>query len=188
MDTEHNPFKDFTRVSESDWPVFSSCLVKRVFKKGELILACGKTENYLTFVEKGIVRFWTEQKEKEITFAFLFENSFMSAYDSFITQTPSSYNVEALVETILWSISHAALQELYNTTTAGNRIGRLAAEGLYIRKSKREISLLKDSAEQRYLNLFKENPHFLQHIPLKYLASYIGITPQALSRIRKRIY
>ena len=69
----------------------------------------------------------------------------------------------------------------------GNKIGRHASEDLYLKKAKRELSLLNDTAEQRYLNLFTEQPHMLKHIPLKYIASYIGITPQALSRIRKRI-
>ena len=61
------------------------------------------------------------------------------------------------------------------------------AEKMFLLKSKRELSLLNKSAEERYLNLFTERPILLQQIPLKYIASYIGVTPQALSRIRKRI-
>ncbi|GLB51233.1 hypothetical protein NBRC110019_02720 [Neptunitalea chrysea] len=72
-------------------------------------------------------------------------------------------------------------------TPIGNLIGRLIAENLFIIKSKREISFLKETAEKRYLNLFNERPNVIKEIPLKYIASYIGITPQALSRIRKRI-
>ena len=64
---------------------------------------------------------------------------------------------------------------------------RLAAEQLYIRKNRRQMSLLKDTAEQRYIRLLNDYNHFIQLVPLKYLASYIGITPQALSRIRRRI-
>ena len=66
-------------------------------------------------------------------------------------------------------------------------IGRRASEELFLKKSKRELSLLRDSAEERYLNLFEERPELLREIPLKYIASYIGVTPQALSRIRRRI-
>lgn len=66
-------------------------------------------------------------------------------------------------------------------------IGRVAAEILYMEKSKRELSLLSMTAEQRYLNLFSEQQELIRLIPLKYIASYIGITPQALSRIRRRI-
>jgi len=97
------------------------------------------------------------------------------------------YQAEALVDTGLWCISYADLQATYTATGTGDKIGRLAAEQLYIRKNRRQLSLLKDSAEQRYLTLLKDNAHFLQLVPLKYLAAYIGITPQALSRIRRQL-
>jgi len=104
-----------------------------------------------------------------------------------LTQQPSSYQLETITDTVLWSVSFNDLQIIYTDTAIGNTIGRLASEDLFIKKSKRELSLLTESAEERYLNLFTEQPHLLQLIPLKYIASYIGITPQALSRIRKRI-
>ena len=96
-------------------------------------------------------------------------------------------SLKTLTETILWSIDYNELQEIYQKTTIGNVIGRLTAEGLYINKFKRELSLLKDSAEERYLRLFEEQRRLIMQIPLKYIASYIGDTPQALSRIRRRI-
>ena len=87
----------------------------------------------------------------------------------------------------MYSISYQDLQEVYETTQIGNLIGRLTAERLFYIKSKREQSLLNETPEQRYLNLFKERPELIHVIPLKYVSSYIGVTPQALSRIRKRI-
>jgi hypothetical protein len=84
-------------------------------------------------------------------------------------------------------ISYSDLQDVYKNSSVGNLIGRRASEVLFVLKTQREISLLKLNAEERYLQLLKEQPHLIQNIPQKYLASYIGITPQALSRIRKRI-
>ena len=69
----------------------------------------------------------------------------------------------------------------------GNYLGRFAAEKLFLAKSKRELSLLKYTAKERYLRLFSEQPKIIQLIPMKYIASYIGITPQGLSRIRRQI-
>lgn len=66
-------------------------------------------------------------------------------------------------------------------------IGRKSAESLFLIKSRRELSLLNKTAEERYLDLFSQRPELIRHIPLKHIASYIGVTPQALSRIRKRI-
>jgi CRP-like cAMP-binding protein len=130
---------------------------------------------------------YNEDPDKETTFGFSFENQFISAYDSFLTQKPSAYQLQSLTETTIVSITYADLQEVYKTTQIGNLIGRLTAERLFLIKSKREQNLLNLSAEERYLRLFKERPELLQVIPLKYISSYIGVTPQALSRIRKRI-
>ena len=180
-------FKKTFILTDTDWQIFSSKLSKQEFPKKTLLLRAGKTENYLSFIEKGIIRFYIPYEESELTFSFAFENGFVSAYDSFLTRTPSVYNVETLTHTVLWQLSFDDLQTIYNKTDIGNTIGRKASEELFIKKSRRELSLLTQTAEQRYLNLFTEQPHLLQLIPLRYIASYIGITPQALSRIRKRI-
>lgn len=122
-----------------------------------------------------------------MTFNFCFDKEFTCAYDSFLTQTPSNYELQALTDTVVWQISYEDLQTVYAKTKVGNYLGRFAAEKLFLAKSKREISLLKYTAKQRYLQLFKEQPRVLKHIPLKYIASYIGVTPQGLSRIRRQI-
>jgi len=100
---------------------------------------------------------------------------------------PSEYQIETLTESILWRISKKDLEEVYETTSNGNIIGRKMAENMFLIKSKREISLLNKTAEERYLNLFIDRPKLLQQISLKHIASYIGVTSQALSSIRKRI-
>jgi CRP-like cAMP-binding protein len=180
-------FEKKVLLSDKDWQLFSSKLIRKEYPKHYLLLKGGQTENYLSFIEAGIIRFFIPKEETELTFAFAFENGFVSGYDSLITQQPCSYSIQTLKKTILWRIKYDDLQSIYEETGIGNTIGRLASEELFLKKSKREISLLNESAEQRYLNLFSEQPLLLEKIPLKYIASYIGITPQALSRIRKRI-
>jgi CRP-like cAMP-binding protein len=178
----------FTEVNDTDWIFFSSKLTKWEFPKKHIILKVGEIEDRISFIQKGAVRLLIPgEDDRETTFGFSFENEFISAYDSFLTRLPSMYQLETLLETIVLSITHSDLQEVYQKTKIGNLIGRLSSERLYLNKSKRELSLLNDSAEQRYLNLFTERPNLLKEIPLKYVASYIGVTPQALSRIRKRI-
>lgn len=179
-------FEQQVKMNDADWDIFASKLAKKEYPKKELLLKTGQVEKYLSFIEKGIVRCYIPGVE-ELTFAFAFENEFIGAYDSFLTQTPCSYQLESMVPTVVWQISYNDLQDVYLNSSAGNTIGRFAAEGIFLKKSKRELSLLKDSAEERYLKLFDERPNLIKYIPLKYIASYIGITPQALSRIRKRI-
>lgn len=180
-------FEKTVELTDKDWQVFSSKLIKRTFPKKYLLLKRGQVENYLSFIETGILRFYIPKEENDLTFAFIFSNSFVNGYDSFLTRAPSTYQIETLTNTTLWQLTYNDLQLIYRETDIGNEIGRKASEDLFLKKSKRELSLLNETAEQRYLNLFTEQPHLIKQIPLKYIASYIGITPQALSRIRKRI-
>ncbi|WP_418651169.1 Crp/Fnr family transcriptional regulator [Tenacibaculum aestuariivivum] len=176
-------------IDDSDWNFFRSKLKLRKVKKRTKILKVGEIENYISFIDKGIIRFFIpkEDTEKEITFGFCFSNEFVSAYDSFLTQLPTLYELETLTDVVMWSMSYNDLQEVYKKTSIGNALGRLSSERLYLIKSKREQSLLNETAEERYLKLFDERPKLIKEIPLKYIASYIGVTAQALSRIRKRI-
>ncbi|WP_339840486.1 Crp/Fnr family transcriptional regulator [uncultured Maribacter sp.] len=174
-------------LSDSDWEIFSSKLIRTEYKKKTTLLKIGKIENHLSFIEKGSIRLYIPKVENDITFGFCFKGQFMSAYDSFLTQSPSTYQTETLTATTLWRLKFIDLQDIYKRTKIGNIIGRVTAENLFLMKSQREQSLLNETAEKRYLNLFTERPQLIKEIPLKYLASYIGVTPQALSRIRKRI-
>lgn len=176
-------------ISDRDWNFFTSKLQQRVISKKTIFLKLNEIENTISFIEYGVVRLYIpkEDPEKEITFGFSFKNQFISAYDSFLTQKPSAYQLQALTEISILSITYSDLQAVYNTTQIGNLIGRLTAERLFLLKSKREQDLLHLTAEQRYVKLFKERPELLKVIPLKYISSYIGVTAQALSRIRKRL-
>jgi CRP-like cAMP-binding protein len=176
-------------ISDDDWEFFISKLKRRVIKKKTVFLKLNDIEHHISFIESGVVRLYIpkENPEKEITFGFSFKNQFISAYDSFLTQKPSAYELQTLTETTILSITYDDLQAVYKTTQIGNLVGRLTAERLFLIKSKREQNLLNLTAEERYVKLFKERPGLLKVIPLKYISSYIGVTAQALSRIRKRI-
>ena len=176
-------------ISKEDWDFFKSKLQRRTLPKKTIFLKINQIENHISFIESGVVRLFIpkENPEKEITFGFSFKDQFVSAYDSFLTQKPSLYQLQTLTETSVLSITYKDLQAVYKTTQIGDLIGRLTAERLFLIKSKREQNLLNLSAEERYLKLFKERPELLKVIPLKYISSYIGVTAQALSRIRKRL-
>jgi CRP-like cAMP-binding protein len=180
-------YEKLIKLDDAEWDFISSHFARRIFQKGERLTKKGDTENQLSFIEEGIVRFYVPDEEMELTFDFTFEKEFACAYDSFLTRTPSEYELQALTKTIVWQISFDALQKVYQHTEAGNYIGRFASERLFLAKSKRELSLLKYTAKERYLRLFNERTDILKNIPLKYVASYIGITPQGLSRIRRQI-
>ena len=184
-----NYLNQISELTDADWNFFSSKLIRRELPKKTIFLPVGTVENHISFIVSGIVRLYIPKSEpsKEITFGFSFKEQFISAYDSFLTRRPSLYELQTLTNTTLLSITYDDLQEVYSTTQIGNLIGRLTAERLFLIKSKREQTLLNYTAEERYLDLFKNRPEVIKEIPLKYISSYIGVTPQALSRIRKRI-
>lgn len=180
-------YEQYVKLKEPEWEFIASHFNRKVFAKNEVITHQNETENFLSFIDSGIVRFYIPGEENDLTFNFSFGKEFTCAYDSFLTQTPSEYELQALTETTTWRISYSDLQKIYQQTEAGNLLGRFASEKLFLAKSKRELSLLRHTAKERYLQLFSEQPDILKNIPLKYIASYIGITPQGLSRIRRQI-
>ncbi len=189
LDIVYKHLRQLSEITDADWNFFSSKLKKQHIPKKTTFLKLGHVEHHISFIISGVVRLYIPKSDptKEITFGFCFKEQFISAYDSFLTRMPSLYELETLTDTTILSMTYDDLQEVYKTTAIGNLIGRLTAERLFLLKSKREQTLLHYTAEERYLNIFKDRPEVIKEIPLKYISSYIGVTPQALSRIRKRI-
>ena len=136
------------------------------FAKGEILTRVGEVENYLYYLSEGIVRFfyYNLTTDKETTVDILFPESFCLSYTSFE------------------HLEHLIQQQEYLQIKVD------ILEHLLIEKMQREAQFLLQSPEEIYRTLLEKDPKLIQNIPLKYIASYIGITPQALSRIRKRIF
>lgn len=174
-------------ISKEDWDFISSRVHLQKIKKKEYIIKKGKIERTISFIKQGIVRFFIEQPKEDVTFDFGFPNTLISSYSSLLKQEPSNCYLQSLTPTTLLSISHNDLDLIYKETLCGHALGRIFAEEFFLYKSKREEDFLTLSPKERYLQLFKEQPELIQNIPGKYIASYIGITPQALSRIRSNL-
>ncbi len=167
-------------------------LVKKLFsaksvKQGETILEEGRICNSLYFVSKGLLRHYINDDGKELNIHFSEENTFVCDYNSFIDQTKSEKTIEALEDTDLYVISRDNLQQFYDNTSFGDRFGRLLLENIFTSVIKHIISVHRDTAEQRYLNYIQNFNHLQQRIPQFHIASFIGVTPQSLSRIRRRL-
>lgn len=173
---------------DADWDLIAQRFVRHEFPKKHTILRAGQVEEFVTFIEQGIVRYYILKDYRQITFEITFEGDFFGAYDSFLSRQPSLYSVETITPVVAWRLSYDAVQQLYRETAYGNLVGRLACENLFLEKLKRELSFLTDTPEQRYLRLMTEHPQMIRLIPQQFIAAYIGVTPQALSRIRRRIF
>jgi CRP-like cAMP-binding protein len=181
-------FKNLVSISEPDWVTFSGKLHFKRFDKKSRISHPGRVEDRLYFLADGVVRFIVFNDEKESTTDFAFSGQFFSSYSSFITRQPGIFEIRPVTRTAdCFYITWQDLQEIYTTTNCGEKIGRMAAEQQFIKKSAREVSLLNEHPKDRYLQLLEEQPKWVQEIPLKHLASYLGIAPETLSRIRRSI-
>lgn len=175
-------------LEEPEWELFEQKLEIHTFQKGQLITKAGEVENYVFYVRRGSARIYSKIGEKEISSHFFFENDYLSEYESFISRSPARCSIDALEDdTVLIGLNYNNLQSLYGTHRIYEKAGRLVAESLFVNLSARTASFLTQDPETRYLNLLKKNPQVQQRVPLYMIASYLGITPEALSRIRRRI-
>lgn len=140
------------------------------------------------FVYSGLLRaFYIDNNGNEISVNFIRENRYATHYSAFITQTPSKYYFQCLEPTVLVTISYKHIQEGYEKFPIFERYGRLVAEAVLKIQQKRIEGFLFDNAETRYLDFIKENPDLFNRVSLSYLASYLGIERQSLTRIRKKL-
>lgn len=158
----------------------------KIIKKGKLLLLQGQICNKVFFVKKGCLRLYYIAKEVEITVWFAFENNSAIELSSFLSETPSDYFLEAIEDSEILSLHKIELTNLYEKYPDMQKIMRKFWEDVILNLLNRFTALQKDSAEKRYLDLMNQ-PIYLQRIPQKFLASYIGVTPTSLSRIRKNI-
>ena len=179
--------KSFNILSDDEIDLFESKLIRKTLKKGDYFIKEGRTSKEVGFVVSRLFRsFYYSLSEEEVTYCFAFSNSFVSAYSSFLTQTKTMENIQALTRVELLTISRNEILKLENSSANWLRFSQLIAEE-YIKMEKRIFILQKESAEKRYEDLLTNEPQYLQLIPLNYLSSYLGITQRHLSRIRKLI-
>jgi len=144
--------------------------------------------DHIMFVRKGYLRTYFDKDGDEITRDISSVNSFFTALTSFITKKPSFEIVSTITDCEVLMIGRDDLNYLYQHHSNWQMIGRRIVEEMFVRSQKRIYSLLTKSAEERYLKLMHEKPDVLQNVPLQYIASYLGITSQSLSRLRRKIF
>jgi CRP-like cAMP-binding protein len=174
-------------LSEKALLDFVGCLTVKHYKKGSQLSHEGRTNSTVCFIEKGAVLIYNTVDHRKNVYNFFFENEFTGDYESFLTRKPAKYSMEAIEDTITYNLHYNDMQRMYDKHLEFNKVGRFVAEAQFLRLTQRNTSLLSEKPEERYLNLITEKPQVLQRVPQYYVASYLGITPEALSRVRKRI-
>ncbi|MEL6253117.1 MAG: Crp/Fnr family transcriptional regulator [Bacteroidota bacterium] len=177
--------QSFHLLTEKEIASFQEMLVPKYLKKGEYYIQEGSVCREVAFVRSGFFRsYYFSSSGEEITYCFTFQDSFLTAYSSLITQQATEENIQAMMDVEMLTISREKILELENSSTNWLKVFKSMAEAEYVKMEKRIFLLQKESAETKYQDLLKHHPEYLKFIPLNYLASYLGITQRHLSRIR----
>ena len=157
------------------------------FQKGQYLLSEGQVCKYLYFINSGLTKSYLLNEGKEHIRQFAAENDFVVDLGSFLSQSKSAFFIETLESTQALKIKYEDLDKLFNSSFSFMKLGKVIADRSTINLIKRSVSLVKDDATDRYLDFIKERPTLIQRVPQFMIASYLGITPESLSRIRKEI-
>jgi len=174
-------------LSPAERDIVTSLFKEKSYKKGDFFLAEGQICKQVGFVAKGLLRYYINHDGEEKTYAFSQENNYVCNYESFLPQSPSSKIIQALEDCEVLVISHADLQILYAGVREGERFGRMAIEAVFIQLLADISSFYIETPERRYERFRKNHPDLEQRISQYHIASYVGVKPQSLSRIRKRM-
>jgi len=165
---------------------YKNAFAEKEIKPKTVLLNEGEIANTLYFVKKGCLRQWFNKDGKDITFQFFFEEQSVASFDSFKNEEPSLFSIESIEKSIILSIKKDVFEEILQAIPEFNEALQNHIFQRLRNYSQLFLSRIKDSPQERYADLLKNNPAIIQRIPQHYIASYLGITPISLSRIRNR--
>lgn len=182
-----NTLGTLVTVDEADRKIYEGCFQTKHYKKGEFFLTEGQVCQFMGLIETGLMRAFVLQEGAERTFSFINEKGFLTNYESFVTQSPSAISIQALEDTIVHVASFDSFEHIYSHTKSGDRIGRLVLGRVFIKLQNELKSFYTEKPVERYQNFIKTYPDLQQRISQYHIASFVGVKPPSLSRIRKRM-
>lgn len=180
--------QNLIRLTPAEIGIVTSLFKEKTYKKGDFFLEEGRVCKQVGFVVKGLMRYYINHDGEEKTYAFSQENEYACNYESFLPQKPSSKIIQALEDSIVLAISYDDLQLLYANVSEGERFGRIAIEAVFIQLLQDINSFYTETPELRYERFINTHADLQQRISQYHIASFVGVKPQSLSRIRKRIF
>lgn len=175
-------------MTDDDFAILDAMTSPFSIPKGQTLLEPGRVCNDIYFLTHGVFRmYYVDPDGREINYRFALENNFMVDFQSFLSRKPSHYYWQAMENARGFAFNYGDVQQAYQHSRNWERFGRLMAEQVYQQVNERIELLQFLSPEQRYLHVVATQPSLLRHISQFHLSSYLGVTPESLSRIRKRL-
>lgn len=179
--------EQLTPISAQSWERLKDLFVEKELKKGDYFITVGQIAKEIGFLKSGIMRaFYRNGEGTEYNKHFFVSPCFIGGYASLITGAPNQINQEALCPSKILVANYSELKELYSTCQDIETLSRTLAELFFVHKEQRELEIVLLEAGQRYELFQQQYPTLEQQIPQYHIASYLGITPTQLSRIRKK--
>ena len=178
--------RQFIELNVAEEDLVRQLFVLETLPKGGYFLRPGEVGRKVGFVLQGIFHNFQSHDGQELTYYFGREQEFIGDYESFLPAQPARHGIQALEEARVLSITHDNLQRFYCEVRQGERFGRLMAEALFVDVLRQLTSFYEDTPEQRYARFVRIYSDLQQRVPQYYIASYVGVKPQSLSRIRGR--
>lgn len=166
---------------------FINSFASKHYSKGHILLKNGKTEKELRFLDEGVIREFYSNESKEKNINFYLGSEFITDFYSFVSEKPTNKYQECITDIKLRVISKGSFQEFLSKYMCGKLFVDEIFQRIIERKEKDLMRQFMNTAEENYNELIQYKPNWLQQIPQYHIASYLGITPETLSRIRKRI-
>ncbi|NME71602.1 Crp/Fnr family transcriptional regulator [Flammeovirga aprica] len=188
MEILKNILIDLIQITEDEWEILKEKLICQHYKAKSVVSSEGKIEDAVYFIDQGLIRSYYLQDGKEINTYFACDGQFISSYSSFISQTPALENLEAIEESTVYAISFETMAELYQKASKFEKLGRIMAEKNYLCVIERTRKMQILTAKEKYLDFIQTYADKIVHrVPQHQIASYLGIAPESLSRVRKQI-
>ncbi len=159
--------------------------VQRQLKRGDYLCSIGKMEQHVWFIAEGLLRIYYPTDAEEVCVGFSYEDTVVSSFPSFIRQQPSTFSIQALEKCTALGITRTDLYAAIDTWPAVAKLWSGLLEQVVTGLIEREIEISTTTPEQRYRNLLRRAPYLFQRVPLKYIATYLRIKPETLSRVRR---
>ena len=183
----HKMLSAIRPVTQEEWLIFTSCLTEKNYPAKTVCLPAGQICRGLYFIEQGAVRSYALRDGQEICNHFYFENEFASDFESLTLQQPSKHTLETLEETRIVYGDREKMLALYQRAPVFESIGRAIVEQMMIRQNAYAGLFTLYSPTERYQFVVEHHPELVRRVPLQYLATYLGVARETLSRIRARI-
>ena len=180
-------FNSIVQLDDNEWNIAENLFKERSFKKGEYLMSEGKIEKYINLIVEGTSRAFYIKNGIEYNYEIGLEDDWVSSYKSFTDNIPSDEYIQAVTNMKVYSIHTDSIQNLASLNPKFAIVERYIVNQIIIDKTERLRSFITDTPDERYLKLLEKKQHLVKNIPLRILASYIGITPESLSRLRKRL-